>query len=336
MTAVAISAPPDIDHGTLETLVLLLTWRCPAACDHCVFESGPDNKVDLDIEAAKAAVDAAARLSPRPSLSFSGGEPFAAREAMNQLLQRAWAYGMASEIVTSCAWVADARRTRQILEEMQSNGLQVLCVSFDRFHTPFVASWKVAMAIASAVDLGLHVVVNVLEEEFDARDHDRLADALDLDRDQLRAVRIHPQRVNDVGRARKTGSADRSCTTSFRGGCSRAGRFPTITPDGLLFPCCGPVVGEQAPGRKLFEIGALETADSDTVSEAFEALDDDLMVRLLSRMGPLGIIQMAQGASGAHSQAEYVNQCDICLTIAADAALNHEVAELLAHIDSLV
>jgi len=86
----------------------------------------------------------------------------------------------------------------------------------------------------------------------------------------------------------------------------------------------------------LFEIGALETADSDNVSEAFEALDDDLMVRLLSRIGPLGIIQMAQGSSGAHSQAEYVNQCDICLTIATDGALNHEVTELLAHIDSLV
>ena len=74
---------------SVTCLTILLTWRCPARCAHCVFDSGPDNRHTLDLEVARAAVDAAARLTPRPSLSFSGGEPFAALPAMRDLLARA-------------------------------------------------------------------------------------------------------------------------------------------------------------------------------------------------------------------------------------------------------
>lgn len=291
----------------ITCLTILLTWRCPAACAHCVFDSGPRNTLTLDIAVARAAVEAAARLSPRPALSFSGGEPFVALPAMRALIALAAAHGMPSEVVTSCAWVATPDRTRAMLAELQASGLVVLCVSYDRHHEPFIPGWKVATAIRAGLALGLRVVVNVLEGEGHVNTPAALANALALSPDEVGAVHLHGQATLSVGRARRELDGFLPRAEVARGGCRHAGSVPTLSPRGTLFPCCGPVVGESEADARLFVLGALD----DT---GFDAMRRDLFVRLLATIGPEGILRaVATRPDAPRLDRGYVNQCDMCL-----------------------
>jgi hypothetical protein len=315
----------------LACLTILLTWRCPAACDHCVFESSPSNRTTIDPDLARRAVLAAADLSPRPTLSFSGGEPFVELAAMKELMALGASFGMFSEVVTSCAWAASEKRARSLLKDLQDRGLRSVCVSFDRFHAPFIRAEKVRHTILAALDLGLRVVVNTLLTPGEqATDPAGLADALGVPLATIRRCFVHDQVTVPVGRARTKVEAFHTPAEPPHGGCPYVGRVGTLAPTGLLYPCCGPVVAEPPAGARLFVQADLALSDAAQVTQAMDDLPGDLFNQLLRTAGPYALVSEAHRRDPRLGRVrQFVNHCDACLELSSNGGVTSAVEALL-------
>jgi hypothetical protein len=325
-------APADSDRP-FASLTLLLTYRCPAMCDHCVFDSSPKNKLTLDPEIGRRAIEAIARQNPPPALSFSGGEPFLHLATMKSLAAFAFERGMISEAVTSAAWVTTSERAVQILTDLKSRGLRTLCVSYDRFHAPFVSPAKVRTAVLAALGAGLRVVMNTMSDPDSVQtSEDMLASELELDRPTIDACFVNTSTTIPVGRARHKVASYHYPAEPPRGGCAFAARTVTVSPRGDLYPCCGPVIGEDPDGAGLLIQENLAGRSVDEIADIFEALKSDLFFNLLSTVGPYGLLQELGKRDPSLPRRRYVGQCDACLEFASNPRVAAGAKALLAEL----
>jgi len=317
------------EHRRLRALTLLLTWRCPALCDHCVFDSSPHNKTTLDPNVARRVVEAVGRQKPPPILSFSGGEPFLQLGLMRELAALGVSVGMISEVVTSCAWVADAPRTLSVLRDLQECGLRTLCISYDRFHAPYVKPWKVRTAIGAGLELGLRIVLNTIADEDDASDGvDALAFATELPRETIARCFVNRLAIVPVGRARRQVRDYIYPQAPPTGGCPFSTQVVTLSPHGLLYPCCGAVVGEPTDQAQLFIQDDLTNRSVDEIEMIVASIQNDLFFRLLQTIGPYGLIQeLRRRDPDLPVRSRFTGQCDACLEFTA----NGHVADAARH-----
>ena len=331
MTATAIldASPPPCSGPSWLTIVL--TWRCPAACAHCGVESSPRNRVVLDRELARKAVLEASRFQPRPRLAFTGGEPFVELDALHELVSLARDHGMSSEVVTSAAWVADQARCQSILAQLKAEGLVTLCVSYDRFHSEYVPTWKVTAAIRAGIEVGLRVILKTIIDADEPGTQEELRAALQLSEAEMARCVVNGQPLSAVGRA--ADFVDRRADEEGKpigGGCMFAGKNPTLSPAGRLYPCCGPIMGKVGTAAELFTIADLSDASTDQVGAALNHGATDLFTALLNRAGPGGIIAAVKARNPALKlRRTFHSQCDGCEEIMSNPALREGVNELL-------
>ena len=62
-----ISGVDLLNKETITNITVLLTYTCPAACDHCLFESSPLRRETIDVEMARRFIEAASRQQPPPA-----------------------------------------------------------------------------------------------------------------------------------------------------------------------------------------------------------------------------------------------------------------------------
>lgn len=133
---------------------LLLSYKCSAACRHCMYACSPKWKADWitekGLEAGLAVL--AATIQPSPwgartmslnhGLHFTGGEPFLNYELLLKAVEIADELRIPSTFVeTNCSWCGDAQGTREKLELLKKAGLRGILISVNPFyaeHIPFV------------------------------------------------------------------------------------------------------------------------------------------------------------------------------------------------------
>jgi len=338
-----LSGSALINRKNISIITILLTYRCPAACDHCVFESNPQNKTHLDMAVAYKLVEAAARQSPPPVLGFSGGEPFVRRAEMRALAAFAAERGMASEVVSSSAWVKSRTHAAEVLADLKSVGLETYCTSVDRFHTPFVKAEKMRWALQGAHDAGLRAIINfqvsgdsapVTEEEA-IRD---VAGLLSMEESEVRTFQVNPLITTPVGRARtNVQNFHYDASKDMREGCPMATEVVTLSPLGLLYPCCGMVVGEKPERADLFIQDSLATRSVDEIAEILDDLKDDLFFKLLQYFGPYRILtELQRRVPGLKIADRYVGACDACLEFTTNPAIAQAAREMLAEFGTVL
>jgi len=310
-----------VNRDRISIITILLTYRCPASCDHCVFESSPRQKVKVDINVARRVIEAASRQNPPPVLGFSGGEPFLCLEEMQALTTFAAERGMPSEVVSSSAWVRNAEHAHQVLSDLAARGLQTYCTSVDRYHTPFVKSNKMRIALLAARDVGLHTIINSqADPSFSKTEGDKaliayLAGVLDLPEATIRSFQINPLVTTPVGRGR-TNVTDfiYDPAKDMDEGCPMATEVVTLSPYGLLYPCCGMVVGEPIDRAQLFVQDDLAERSVDEIALILEKLKRDLFFKILQYLGPYRLLQeLKRRNPELATRDRYVGTCDVCL-----------------------
>jgi len=314
-----------------DWVTIVLTWRCPAACAHCGVESSPSNRTRLDRDLARKAVLAAARFSPPPRLSFTGGEPFVEVQALHDLVALARDHGMSSEVVTSAAWVADETRCEATLMRLKAEGLVTLCVSYDRFHEDFIPRWKVGAVVRAGLRVGLKVVLKTIVDPDEPSGEAAFAERLGLTADEIARCVINGQPLSAIGRAADFVDAAAPVVAKPAGGaCAFAGRNPTVSPAGKLYPCCGPVMGKLGPAAELFVMADLNDSSVDGIEAALGSGDSDLFTALLNRIGPGGIIStiLANDPSIA-LKGRVDNQCDGCVEMMRNPQLRSKIQDML-------
>lgn len=308
-----------VNRRSISIITLLLTYQCPAQCDHCVFESSPHNKTTIDVNVARTLIEAASRQKPPPVLGFSGGEPFLQLRMMRELATFASERGMASEVVSSSAWAKDEAYARTVLRDLASRGLQSYCTSVDPFHTPYVEGRKMRNALLAAREAGLHAIINTQVDALAAKLNaagveQYLSRVLDLPPDEMAQFQVNALITTPVGRGRSTDIRYHYPDKNFREGCPMATEVVTLSPHGLLYPCCGMVVGEKPENADLFIQDDLKGRSVDEVAEMLDALKGDLFFRLLQYIGPYNILtEVLRRNPDLRGRTRYTGACDVCL-----------------------
>lgn len=140
-----IRIPKPISGG------LILSYRCSAACRHCMYACSPKWPADWiseeDLEQGLAQL--AGRIQPSPGgpdavslshgLHFTGGEPFLNFDLLLRAVGIAEELGIPSTFVeTNCFWCADDGKVRDRLRALRDAGLRGIMISVNPFYAEFV------------------------------------------------------------------------------------------------------------------------------------------------------------------------------------------------------
>ncbi|MGQ9778644.1 MAG: radical SAM protein [Bacillota bacterium] len=155
-----IHIPSPISGG------LFLTYRCSAACRHCMYLCGPKWPADWisPADLARAFAALAGRIVPSPwgpdhiglnhGLHLSGGEPFLNYELLCRAVAMATEAGIPSLFVeTNCFWCTDEKITRERLRELKNLGLKGILISVNPFYLEYVPFARTRLAVAVAAEI---------------------------------------------------------------------------------------------------------------------------------------------------------------------------------------
>ena len=320
-----------VNRSKISSITVLLTYRCPAACDHCIFESDSTRTETLNIEVARKFIEAAARQDPPPSLSFSGGEPFLQREMLRELACYAQTLGMPCEVISSGAWAKTPEFAHTVLSDLADCGLRTYCMSVDRYHLPFVSPKNLRNALFSALDVGLRVVLNTMVDPCSLGEEDAyLATALGVAPDVIARCQVNRLTTAPVGRARSNVRDFLYQNKSFREGCPFATEIVTLSPYGLLYPCCGMVLGENPHDAALFIQDNLSDRSVDEIEAILDDLKSDLFYRLLQALGPYRLLnEVIRRDPTITVRDRFVGSCDVCLEFTTNSRVAEGTRKLL-------
>jgi hypothetical protein len=139
---------------------LLLSYKCNAACRHCMYACSSRWKADWipedDLE--KILSQLAGKILPSPygpeniglshGLHFTGGEPFLNFELLCKAVEMAAALRIPSLFVeTNCVWCTNDESTREKLLTLQAKGLKGIMISVNPFYLEYVPFERTERAI---------------------------------------------------------------------------------------------------------------------------------------------------------------------------------------------
>ena len=326
-----LSAGTLANRSAISNITLIMTYQCPASCSHCVFGSNKTRTEAMNPETARRFIAAAARQVPPPTLSFSGGEPFLRLGLMRDLACFAHKRGMISEVISSSAWCQDLNRTRMVLSDLHEHGMKTYATSVDRYHTPHVEPQQMRNAILAALDAGLHVTINtVVDPETLGQEEAYLSQTLELPGSILSRCSINRLICAPVGRARTEVHDWLYQEKDMREGCPFSTEVVTLTPQGLLYPCCGMVVGESPHQANLFIQDTLANHTVDEIDAILDALKHDLFFKLLQCLGPYNLLlEVKRRHPTLKTRERFIGSCDVCLEFTSNPAVAPKVQQLL-------
>ena len=152
---------------------LLLSYKCSAACRHCMYACSPQWDGDWltkeDLETVLSLL--ARRIQPSPwgnqtislnhGLHFTGGEPFLNFELLLEAVRMAEEMGIPSTFVeTNCSWCGSDERTRERLQTLKEAGLKGILISVNPFYAEYVPFERTERCIRISQEVfGVNVVV---------------------------------------------------------------------------------------------------------------------------------------------------------------------------------
>ena len=307
----------DAPAGVVQ-MAIMLTRRCNMSCAHCSVESGPKIQGEPALETLQEAVRAAHRGGVK-SLLFTGGEPMLREAVVLELLRQSRELGLVTALTSNGFWGKTPDRARQTIARLQSAGLKLLTLSYDRYHADYQGP-QPAVNIARAARearLALNISITRTAQETDL-------DAIVAPFEKLAGLNLRFYDVQPVGRAR---DFELGTLRGETGGFCNACNSPALTDDGRLIACNGPSYFNAPPSP--LHVGALAGDDLETLLRRHRG---DTVLEAIRTQGPAWLLGELETLPGFENFARpaYGGMCDVCLHLNSDAAA---VAALRAHLD---
>lgn len=140
-------------------LDFLLTFRCNAACAHCITQSNPHRTERLTFEEVLGALEAGAEQGRR-WVNFTGGEPFTEYKMLRGLVEAANGLGYYVAADTNAYWGRSREKARRMISELREAGLDALFPSADSYHLPWIPVSSVLNVVEECESQGLTCEVN--------------------------------------------------------------------------------------------------------------------------------------------------------------------------------
>lgn len=139
--------------GELRGGGLVLGYRCPSRCQHCLYGSGPHRRdgEPADPAALDGVLDELAERGPRARYHIGGGEPFLDLDRLEHAVSGLLERGLALDYVeTNAMWVRDAEHAEATLGRLAGAGLESVLVSLSPFHAEHVPLARTLRLIEAA------------------------------------------------------------------------------------------------------------------------------------------------------------------------------------------
>lgn len=270
-----------------QTMTILPTYRCNAACEQCCFESNPKVKGRLDqASILKVISDAREQFPALRMIVFSGGECFLIKDDLYAAIAHASSLGLGTRTVTNGFWGKTKKHAAEVVQRLIEAGLTEANISTGKDHQAWVPFASVVNAAEALIEGGFRTVVTI---ESDGQGSQCFDEALSNPTFK-RLMREHPDLFSiqsnvwmpfhdtfDPTRRRPSNAA-------IYDGCEQLYRNVVVSPHGQLASCCG-LTFEHIPEMKL---GSVE--ERSLRSMATEQVDD-LLKMWVALDGPATIMK---------------------------------------------
>lgn len=288
---------------------ILLTYKCPAACDFCYYRCNPTKGGLLAVEDALAAWKSLIKLAGQSAkVHLTGGEPFLYWTHLAELLEKAQRFGLGAvdTIETNAFWADSKNVVTEKLRYLDSHNVNKLKISYDPFHAEFVEYKKVRLLADMAAEILGGNRVMVRWQDYMEKD----MDVMNMTEDQkialfTESIKRHPCRFNGhaAGRLAEIFS-DKDITQISNKNCS--GSFLSskgvhIDPHGNVF--CGTCSG--------IIIGNIRKMPLEEIWRTFNPSKLDVL-DVLFREGPAGTLLEKAVNHGYKKRRLYSGKCHLC------------------------
>lgn len=310
-----------------DSVTILATYKCTAACENCCFGSNPFLTKRLDLDVILQFIEEGARLPSCKFVVFSGGETFLLREDLDRAVKYATNLGLATRCVTNGYWAKRMDRGRKRLAGLVNAGLKELNVSTGDYHQRWVSQDAVINAACLSVELGMRETVIVVEMQRERRvsaetlyQDDRIRGLLDDRSAHFRLVESPwmPMTQEQVIEQRPEILLNRN-TLHLRGGCNSILKTLVLTPDQRVGMCCG-LTREQIP--------ELNSSWSEGMNSIIDQAGADFLKIWLAVDGPERILAWAATKDPAIEwENKYAHHCHACAAIYRDPRVRSAIRE---------
>lgn len=238
-------------------ICFLLTYKCTARCNYCSFGCSPQETAFLDCETIGNVIDFfVSHMSPKVVI-FSGGEPTLCWDVLLAGISRATRQHLVSRIVSNAFWATTSRRAEKAVLALKAAGLKELNVTTGTEHAAFVPVDNVIYAIAASLNHGLTTVLVVESDPGACRIADTVMHSAVSFSGRKPMLSIAPKVWfgPDSGCQSRVGGHD----TPKELRCRSVLRTIAVTPDRLLYPCCGLPI-RSLPGMSVCTVDELVNA----------------------------------------------------------------------------
>lgn len=283
---------------------ILITYKCNAACRHCLYMSNPKKNNLMPIDDARHYFNEFSKLGLKgDTLHIAGGEPFMYYEHLLKIVKTASDMGIApiNMVETNAFWCRSEDIAKKRFEELKQAGMLHIFFSADAYHQEFVPIEYVRIGIKSAKAVFGDKNVYIRHEKFVDSPQD-ISDIPDMIR------QIGEQMA---GRAAEALSQylEHKPFESFTNNKCESELHPHqmeqvhLDPNGLVFPskCSG-----------IIFINAKEQSLSEAIKSGIYTHNP--IMDILINKGPVGLLALAE-KEGYVPKAGYVSKCHLCYEI---------------------
>lgn len=301
-----------------QTLSIVTTHQCTAACDHCCFLCTPKVTTALPTQRIFRLIDECAEFSSMRVVVFTGGECFLLGKNLDDLITYATERGYVTRCVTNGYWAtSDSVATRRA-DRLVASGLKEINFSTGHFHAKYVPVERVIAGAIACADRGLTTLVNAEtcnESTFDVMqitEHKQLGPLIAKNRVILqRNVWIPHARASNPSEISHKPQSSRFNADRING-CRTVLNVLSVTPTQSLVACCGLHL-ESIPELHL---GSVEHK---TLRECVDQQPDDFLKIWIHIDGPERILQFVREHVPDYTfPHQSVHPCTTCLHLYKD------------------
>ncbi|TFH90996.1 radical SAM protein [Vibrio ouci] len=301
-----------------ETLTILTTYQCTAACKDCCFECTPQVSVKLTEEQIKDAILQAKLNFPLlKQVVFSGGECFMLKDTLFRSIALATSLGLVTRCVTNAYWAKNRSRANEIVRELSNSGLTEVNISTGLDHQRWVSLNTVVNALEVLVS---HSISTLITIESDTETSTCLSDLTQNQRVQT-IRKEHSEKFTLQVNAWMPFHKD-SVTRQvidikeIEGGCDQLFNNCVITANGEIAACCG---------LTLEHIDEIKVGKINNLSDFIINQEDDFLKLWIYTDGPIGIIKTLMGFD-YFKEHNVHHQCQACVMLHKDEAIKKQLS----------
>nr|WP_278705504.1 radical SAM protein [Bacteroides intestinalis] len=299
-----------------KSLTIITTYSCTAACKGCCFGCSPKRKEKLSFVEIKNIIDDF--LKEFPSIEviiFTGGEPFLLGDDLLKAVKYASSLHKMSRIVSNAYWAKNYKTAYCMLRKYKESGLCEINYSTGDSHQEYVPYDNIVFACRAALDLSLSTGVNVETHECKKFHTKTLQSDVRLLKYETRKnfwIKSGLWIPNDSESNLNPRKNQFTQMNVKESGCDTLFRNVTISPNKILFSCCGFNIDENV----FLQFGKYGRED---LKKAYLSQFDDLLKLWLFVSGPIVIAKFLNKYK-ANQPIELFGKhpCTICKEIYSD------------------